>query len=189
MAEPIANHPLALERYSVVDGGDIVGIMQLNGQMVRLPAWTPIDDRLILGAHPADTMPPGVDVIVNVDSFCFYELPAGVVYLHFAYKDMQTIPDASELNAAADFVNALRSAGKTVFIHCRLGLDRSALLTGIVLVRDGRRPEDAVRIMRERRSPYVLINKTFERYLLSLDQRDLSADSSSASRSVRSSRS
>jgi hypothetical protein len=74
-------------------------------------------------------------------------------------------------------------------IHCRLGLDRSALLTGIVLVRDGRRPEDAVRIMRERRSPYVLINQTFERYLLSLDQRDLSAHSSSASRSMRSSRS
>jgi hypothetical protein len=43
--------------------------------------------------------------------------------------------------------------------------------------------------MRERRSPYVLINQTFERYLLSLDQRDLSAHSSSASRSMRSSRS
>jgi len=33
-----------------------------------------------------------------------------VVYPHFAYKDMTTIPDASELNAAADFVNRLRSA-------------------------------------------------------------------------------
>jgi hypothetical protein len=46
-----------LHRYSVVDGGDIVGIMERNGEMVRIPAWTVIGDHLLLGAHPADTMP------------------------------------------------------------------------------------------------------------------------------------
>jgi hypothetical protein len=60
-----------LHRYSLVDGGDIVGIMQRNGEMVRIPAWTVIGDHLILGAHPADTMPPNVDAIANVDSLHF----------------------------------------------------------------------------------------------------------------------
>jgi hypothetical protein len=61
-----------LHRYSVVDGGDIVGIMQRNGEMVRIPAWTVIGDHLILGAHPADTMPPNVDAIAfpTASSIC-----------------------------------------------------------------------------------------------------------------------
>jgi protein-tyrosine phosphatase len=54
-----------------------------------------------------------------------------------------------------------------VFIHSRLGLNRSALLTGLVLIDEGYRATDAIELMRSLRSPYVLENKTFERYLLS----------------------
>jgi Dual specificity phosphatase, catalytic domain len=156
-----------LHRYSIVDGGDIVGIMQRNGEMVRIPAWTVIGDHLILGAHPADTMPPNVDAIANVDSFRFYDVPDGVLYLHFAYRDANVIPDSTDLHIAAGFLNDLRAGGKTVFIHCRLGLNRSALLTGLVLIDEGYRATDAIEMMRSLRSPYVLENKTFERYLLS----------------------
>jgi Dual specificity phosphatase, catalytic domain len=156
-----------LHDYSVVDGGDIVGIMQRNGEMVRIPAWTVIGDHLILGAHPADTMPPNVDAIANVDSFRFYDVPDGVVYLHFAYRDANVIPDATDLRIAASFLNDLRAGGKTVFIHCRLGLNRSGLLTGLVLIDEGYRAKDAIEMMRTLRSPYVLENETFERYVLS----------------------
>jgi Dual specificity phosphatase, catalytic domain len=162
-----SNGAWPLHHYSVVDGGDIVGIMQRNGEMVRIPAWTVIGDHLILGAHPADTMPPNVDAIANVDSFRFYDIPDGVLYLHFAYRDANVIPDATDLRLAASFLNDLRAAGKTVFIHCRLGLNRSALLTGLVLIDEGYRAKDAIEMMRNLRSPYVLENKTFERYLLS----------------------
>jgi hypothetical protein len=156
-----------LHNYSVVDGGDVVGIMQRNGEMVRIPAWTVIGDHLILGAHPADTMPPNVDAIANVDSFRFYDIPDGVLYLHFAYRDANVIPDATDLRLTASFLNDLRAAGKTVFIHCRLGLNRSGLLTGLVLIDEGYRAKDAIEMMRSLRSPYVLENKTFERYVLS----------------------
>ncbi len=156
-----------LHQYSVVDGGDIVGIMERNGEMVRIPAWTVIGDHLILGAHPADTMPPNVDAIANVDSFRFYDIPDGVLYLHFAYRDANVTPDATDLHIAASFLNGLRDARKTVFIHCRLGLNRSALLTGLVLIDEGYQAKDAIELMRKLRSPYVLENKTFERYLLS----------------------
>ena len=156
-----------LHHYSVVDGGDIVGIMQRNGEMVRIPAWTLIGDHLILGAHPADTMPPNVDAIANVDSFRFYDIPDGIVYLNFAYRDANVIPDLTDLRIAASFLNDLRAAGKTVFIHCRLGLNRSGLLTGLVLIDEGYRAKDAIEMMRNLRSPHVLENETFERYLLS----------------------
>jgi protein-tyrosine phosphatase len=168
-----------LHGYSVVDGGDIVGITERGGEMVRLPAWTLIGEHLILGAHPADTMPPDVDVIANVDSFRFYDVPDGVLYLHFAYRDTDAIPDSVELQIAASFLNDLRAAGKTVFIHCRLGLNRSALMTGLVLIDEGYRPKDAIELMRNLRSPYVLANKTFERYLLSEHPTSLEAAASS----------
>jgi hypothetical protein len=162
-----SNGAWPLHNYSVVDGGDIVGIMQRNGEMVRIPACTVIGDHLILGAHPADTMPPNVDAIANVDSFRFYDIPDGVLYLHFAYRDAKVIPDATDLRLAASFLNDLRAAGKTVFIHCRLGLNRSGLLTGLVLIDEGYRAKDAIELMRNLRSPYVLENETFEHYLLS----------------------
>jgi len=162
-----SNGTLRIGRYSVVDGGDIVGITERNGEMVRLPAWTVIGDHLILGAHPADTMPPDVDVIANVDSFRFYDIPNRILYLHFAYRDADELPDATDLRLTATYLNDLRAAGKTVFIHCRLGLNRSALLTGLVLIDEGYGAADAIELMRTRRSPYVLLNKTFERYLLS----------------------
>ncbi len=79
MPEGESNGAWPLHDYSVVDGGDIVGIMERNGEMVRIPAWTVIGDHLILGAHPADTMPPNVDAIANVDSFRFYDVPDGVL--------------------------------------------------------------------------------------------------------------
>jgi hypothetical protein len=162
-----SNGAWPMHQYSVVGGGDIVGIVQRNGEMVRIPAWTVIGDHLILGAHPADTMPPNVDAIANVDSFRFYDVPDGVLYLHFAYRDTNAIPDSTDLRIAASSLNDLRAAGKTVFIHCRLGLNRSALLTGLVLIDEGYRANDAIELMRNLRSLYVLENETFERYLLS----------------------
>jgi hypothetical protein len=164
-----ANGARALRGYSVVDGGDIVGIMQRGGGMVRIPAWTVVGDHLILGAHPADTMPPKVDVIANVDSFRFYDVPAGVLYMNSSYPDTNAIPDSTELHVAATFLNELRAVGKTVFVHCRLGLNRSALLVGLMLIDEGSRASDAIELMRRLRSPYVLENATFEHYLLSED--------------------
>jgi protein-tyrosine phosphatase len=147
--------------------------------MVRIPAWTIIGDHLILGAHPADTMPPNVDAIANVDSFRFCDLPERILYMHFAYRDTDAIPDATDLRTSATFLNDLR-AGKTIFIHCRLGLNRSALLTGLVLIDEGYRAEDAIELMRNLRSPYVLENKTFERYLRSTTPTNATAAAASA---------
>jgi hypothetical protein len=101
MHDRSSNGAWPLHRYGVVDGGDIVGIMQRGGEMVRIPAWTAIGEHLILGAHPADRMPPNVDVIANVDSFRFYDVPDGVLYMHFAYRDANVLPDSSEFHIAA----------------------------------------------------------------------------------------
>jgi hypothetical protein len=142
--------------------------MQADGEPVRIPAWTLVGNRLILGAHPSDGLPPDVDVIVNVDSFRWYDVPKDVLYIHHAgIEDEDVLPDMTTMHRLADFVNDMRSAGKTVLVHCRLGLNRSGLLVALAMIHEGYNPSDVLWILRATRDPYVLCNKTFEEYLLS----------------------
>src|SRR4029450_1425622 len=49
--------------------------------------------------------------------------------------------------SVARFVTAVSpgAAGKTVFVHCRLGLNRSAVLAGLMLIDEGFLAADAIR--------------------------------------------
>ena len=57
--------------------------------------------------------------------------------------------------------------GKKVLIRCQAGLNRSGLITALVMIRDGYEPQEAIDIMREKRSGYVLMNPVFEEWILS----------------------
>lgn len=64
-------------------------------------------------------------------------------------------------------------SGKRVLIRCQAGLNRSGIVMALVLIRDGYAPADAIKLMREKRSPWVLCNKSFEDYLLNLSEEQL----------------
>lgn len=57
--------------------------------------------------------------------------------------------------------------GKDVLIRCQAGWNRSGLVTALVLIRDGMNAEDAIDLIREKRSPYALCNDDFVRFLIS----------------------
>lgn len=59
--------------------------------------------------------------------------------------------------------------GKRVLIRCQAGWNRSGLVTALVLIRSGVPAREAIDLMRFRRSPYVLCNSQFEKWLLSVD--------------------
>jgi len=60
-------------------------------------------------------------------------------------------------------------AGKKVLIRCQAGWNRSGLLMALVLIRDGRTPSDAIRIIRKMRSPHALCNYKFQEWLENVD--------------------
>lgn len=62
--------------------------------------------------------------------------------------------------------------GKTL-IHCQAGLNRSGLVAGLALILGGMTPDDAIALLRERRSDAVLCNRTFERWLRQQGPADL----------------
>jgi len=88
--------------------------------------------------------------------------------LRFAFHD----GDMSDLDPERDLHFMVREAhsdwraGKKVLIRCQAGINRSGLVTALVLIREGHSPEDAIRLIRDNRCEAALSNSHFEEYLL-----------------------
>lgn len=57
-------------------------------------------------------------------------------------------------------------AGDRVLIRCQAGLNRSGLVTTLVLMLDGYDAAEAIRLIRDRRSPWALCNNAFVDWLV-----------------------
>jgi hypothetical protein len=75
-----------------------------------------------------------------------------------------------QLQRITDWALACVAQGKTL-IHCQAGLNRSSLVAALVLMRMGvGSAREVIDLLRRQRSPAVLCNKDFERWLLSRDR-------------------
>ena len=90
--------------------------------------------------------------------------------VRFGFYDADVIHlDTDELHDLVAMAHRDWKAGRRVLIRCQAGLNRSGLVMALVLVRDGHSPEEAMSLMRQRRSRHVLCNGDFERWLRDLD--------------------
>lgn len=81
------------------------------------------------------------------------------------YDDPTTLP-SEQLHEIADLAVAALDRGGKVLIHCQAGLNRSNLITALALMKRGRTATEAITLLREKRSPVVLCNQTFESWLM-----------------------
>lgn len=77
--------------------------------------------------------------------------------------------DLDAVHALADQVHAAWTSGSKVLIRCQAGLNRSGLISALVLIRAGYTSDDAVDTIRAARGVSALHNPDFLRYLYSLD--------------------
>lgn len=126
------------------------------------------DDHVVGAAVPADHYAMGkqqFDVIVTLYADA---QPAawGVEELRFGFPDSAltefTIRKAIRLARTA---HARWRTGERVLIRCQAGVNRSGLIMALVLMIEGFSPESAIARIRQCRSPYVLSNQHFERWL------------------------
>jgi protein-tyrosine phosphatase len=89
--------------------------------------------------------------------------PNQVIYVYFPFKD-EDVPTLHKLHAIARLGASLIQNGERVLVHCQMGLNRSALVAGLVLVYSGLSGEAAVVRLQERR-PGALYNEAFAAYL------------------------
>ena len=97
--------------------------------------------------------------------------PWGVEELRFGFYDSALEDgDVDRVLRAARFAYQRWTAGDTVLVRCQAGMNRSGLVTALVLVMAGLSPAQAVTLIRARRSPGALFNEHFVTWLLEQGQ-------------------
>ena len=74
--------------------------------------------------------------------------------------------DFTRLRRAVDFAHQQWKSGDRVLIRCQAGLNRSGLVTALVLIKDGYSPSQAINLIRAQRGEDALCNYHFEQWLL-----------------------
>lgn len=103
--------------------------------------------------------------VVSLYKWERYALGPTTTRHEFTMYDAGDMPDLDQLDAIVRLARDCVRGGKTL-IHCQAGLNRSNLVASLVLIGDGMPAAEAVALLREKRSPVVLCNETFERYVL-----------------------
>ena len=83
------------------------------------------------------------------------------------------VPDASitdidldRLRQAVDFGYDRWKQGDRVLVRCQAGLNRSGLVTALILIKDGLKPAEAIARIRDIRGEDALFNRDFHNWLL-----------------------
>jgi protein-tyrosine phosphatase len=76
------------------------------------------------------------------------------------------------LASAVGFARRKWQAGKKVLIRCQAGLNRSGLTAALVLMQSGYTADEAITLLRDKRTKYVLCNGEFEAFLRTLNETD-----------------
>lgn len=90
--------------------------------------------------------------------------------LRWGFYDSQELPEWEKLAAAVNWAYTRWQNGERVLIRCQAGLNRSGLITALVLIRHGWSADSAIQLLRDTRSPWVLCNRDFERAIRELDE-------------------
>lgn len=105
-----------------------------------------------------------------------HPMPWGVEEVRWGVADgaMHHV-DEQRLHRIAEWAYDRWQAGDKVLIRCQAGMNRSGLVTALVLMRANYTAAEAIALLREQRSEVVLFNNHFVDYLVSLDPSEKTA--------------
>jgi len=132
------------------------GTLYLSGE---IEDWQPLRER-------------GIDTVVDLDGGIDAGIPAAPNSILYVYNPIldEDLPDLGRIEAVARLVAELVASGHRVLVHCRMGLNRSVLVTATALTYLGMTGERAVQVLRDRR-PGALFNEAFAAHVLGLPAR------------------
>lgn len=111
------------------------------------------------------------DAVVTLFAWA-HPMPWGIEELRwgFADGDMSYV-DQRRLFRTVDWAYERWVEGSRVLIRCQAGMNRSGLVTALVLMKHDYSASDAIRLLREKRSEVVLFNDHFVDFLAGLEPR------------------
>jgi hypothetical protein len=128
-----------------------------------------IDNLYVGGCSNGLDLPHEFVKVVSLYRWEKYKLGPDTEYVEVEMYDSHDGASMIDVRVMAE--HALQSLDKgPVLIHCQAGLNRSNLVATVVLrEKYGMTSKEAIALLREKRSPLVLCNETFEKQLLALD--------------------
>lgn len=112
-------------------------------------------------------LPTEFEHLVSLYPWEKYQAPSLKSQLYVEAYDAEVEELVPTLEPLVTWIRSRTKIGPTL-VHCQAGLNRSGLLVGLTLIREGLNARDAIALMREKRSPAVLCNKSFENHLLTM---------------------
>ena len=146
----------------------IEGVTNEGNFPISTPLFTQLTDSLWMGGTPATDpakhLPGFFMAVLNLYRWEPYLMWSDTAYHEIEMYDTSTGADMDKVDALADWVLAHAKLHHTL-VHCQAGLNRSGLVTGAALCKMGYSVDDAIMLMRYKRSPAVLINAKIEAQL------------------------
>lgn len=144
-----------------------------NIDLPEVPYITQLmEGRLYMGGvHPDMELPAVVKYVVSMHPVSYRgSFDRGRVSVRYYNVHDDDFQDPTIFSMAADLVSAFMDKNDGgVLVHCQAGLNRSGAVAALTLMkRLYWSPDRAIGYLRRRRSPVVLYNKHFEKYVWGL---------------------
>lgn len=133
------------------------------GLELDVPMWTLVAPRLYQGTIPDGPLP--VDCILDLYDRHEYDAGKSERFGHHL-SDGNKVPP--ELDTLAEWVYDRWKQGRSIYVHCAAGLNRSGLVVARVLTMMGMSGSEAIQHLRETRSTAVLCNDTFAAHIAAI---------------------
>ena len=133
---------------------DGAGHLFLSG---KIENWKPVHDR-------------DITVVIDLEGDVDHGVPTAADAFLYVYLPIHdgALPNLDRLRAVARLGAQLVANGHRVLSHCGMGLNRSALVAGLILMEGGMSGTQVIEHLRARR-PGALFNEVFANYLRDLD--------------------
>ena len=129
-----------------------------------------IHENLWLGSHPNSMSDLSkFEMIFCFDGRPFYSISKQqTVVCHPFDDDDNYLPDMKKIDTIVEMVKDCSNRAP-VLLHCSAGINRSALVLAMTLIRHhNMQPQQAIYLIQSRRSKHCLFNQTFQNYLLKM---------------------
>jgi hypothetical protein len=91
--------------------------------------------------------------------------------LRLAFFDHHEVDlDHHDLRQVVNSAHRDWQQGKRVLVRCQAGWNRSGLIMALILIKDGLKPQEAIDLIRNKRSDRALCNSSFVNWLLNRGQ-------------------
>lgn len=169
-------HACYAEPDAVADCADCRG----TGRATRMPLcddpWNEVVPGLWQGGHDVRSQDRDAcivgeefDLVVSLVSRPGYGPAPGIEHVVLRMADAGVDAGLSaRLDELAERIAGEVGDGRRVLVRCSGGLNRSGLLVGATLVKQGRTPKEAIALVRRARGPWALTNPGFVAYLSAL---------------------